>query len=200
MIRVIFAAIGLLLTLSPAPIQAADNGVSPCPTRTETPNDQLELSRSAPSTQLKLGSQAEIPEIGCKRSFTYRGETYPVDSYYKQDGEKLRPFIQSVPSSVEELNSYQRNMNNATIAAYTSGVGLLVMFTSLLMATRFDTGSATMWRAIGLYGGGGLLVGSLAYSVIVISANENHLTNAVDEYNKVNPEQRIELQVTTEIF
>lgn len=156
---------------------------------------------SAPNAPPQLARKKKTDPFGCKREFKYKEEVYPIDSYHQQDAEKLRPVIDTVPSAVSELNTYQSNRRAARTAAYFGTFGILIMIGGLLLSNSFESEEdANTIRTLSLFGGLGISAGSFIYSFSVLNANESHLDQAVRKYNHQNPRTPVELQFSTGIL
>jgi len=149
-----------------------------------------------PSTPPQLGPSLKVRYFSCNRQFLHQGNLNLIDSYHRQDGEKLRSVINDVPEAVSELNIYQRNRRRVMTAAYVSSIGLLVFLISQVIPADGDQGIKNIRRNM-TYGGPAISLGSIIYSFTLIKRNETHLDNAVNNYNAARPEDPIKLQFST---
>ena len=125
--------------------------------------------------------------LHCERQYEYRRKRLSCDSPLGNDGEGLRPLLDSVPDARAELNLYQDNRRSIEKLAYTGMAGLLV---SVLGPRLFeDRGSKNVTLSIGL----SLALGSFAFGRSRLSTNESHLDRAVQHFNRSNPGDPITL-------
>lgn len=170
---------------------------------------------SVPSAPPQLKNRTNIvPYEGCKRAFQYRGKLLPIDSYYRKDAENLRPIVQKVPAALAQLNTYQSSRRSVELTAYTGTAGLVLIAMSFLLPDLIfspssqptkedqDRASATSdtVKRIGWMSGAAITGFSALSAFVVLVGNENRIKNSVDAYNQAIPEDRIELQFTTEGF
>ncbi|MGE0614518.1 MAG: hypothetical protein AB7P04_02670 [Bacteriovoracia bacterium] len=148
----------------------------------------------------QIGKEVKVAAFGCKREFVHQEKTYPIDSFHKQDGERLRPVIQEVPSAVAQLNAYQRNRRAATTANYVGTIGIGVALVGLILGRQLSGDTAVVVRNISVLSGLAMTSGSLIYRFTILRSNENHLTQAVQNYNSARPNDSIQLQFSTEMF
>jgi hypothetical protein len=188
--------IGWTLAFGPA-VRAA------LPENCPPPGDFLQTSQSAPnSAQTNAPPQLEkakkIESIGCQRTYDQTGHPASIDSFHRQDAEKLREVIRDVPDAVSELNTYQKNRRSIQNAAYVGTVGALLILAGIIASNQAtDPAQKKTYRYGGLIGGLSILGGTLVYSVGVLRGNEEHLNNAVRSYNQTHPEKPIALQFST---
>lgn len=155
---------------------------------------------TSPETPLQLTPKVVKRDPVCKRLFLFKGKLDTVDSYNRQDGEKLRPILSDTPAALAELDEYQANRRKVRISAYMGTAGLLIALGSVILSNQFDTATRNTVRNIGLISGLSIGVGFTVYSLAVLRTNEAHLQKAVDRYNEANPSQNLELRFTTGIL
>lgn len=177
---------------------AAKSKPSEQKTATAKPSSGIPRRPEAPP-QLKTQTNVR-PFGGCKRAFTYRGKRYAIDSNYRQDGERLRPIIRSVPAAVSELDLYQKNRQSAKLGAYLGTIGLVTALATVLFVGELAPEYQRPVRAIGIFGGLGLAGTGFIYSFGIMRSNERHLSRAVENYNSVRSRDPIELQFSTGIL
>jgi hypothetical protein len=208
----VFSKIGVLVLLPglalPAPhAWAVDEPSQPRPQPSASPTQRLGTQRlgkelkeipQRPSAPPLLQTEGPADTFKCERTFVYRGKPLICDSYMRQDAERLRPILSSVPTAVAELDSYQRNRRKVTTLAYVASAGLVLLLGSRLLP-QSSSNSLITPRNIGLYGGMGLAAGSVLYGLSFLRTNEAHLGNAVEYYNRAHPRDPIELQFSTGI-
>lgn len=157
-------------------------------------------SHRTPQKPPQFDLQSDVEMVGCQRSFTWKNEVLPVDSYLTLDGEGLKVAVAEVPSAVAELEAYQKNRRFAQTAAYVGSFGLSVAVLGILLRKVMHNSTGDTLRDVGVIGGVGLTVGSIAFSYSILSTNEGHLYRAVDDHNQAKPQQPIELQFSTGIL
>ncbi|MEK6705567.1 MAG: hypothetical protein AABZ06_07245 [Bdellovibrionota bacterium] len=144
-----------------------------------------------PTVPAQLPAPVTMDIFTCERRFLYHGKELNCDSNVRQDGERLRPIISSVPDAVAELDAYQRNKQRIRIAAYAGTLGLATAIGGFFI---YKQESHPLVIA-----GAGVATGSLIYGLTTLRHNETHLINAVNIYNNHHPGDVIELQFTAEI-
>ena len=155
---------------------------------------------SQPSSSLLTGPKTIPKTYGCRRAFLYRGKLRPVDSFNRQDGEKLRPVLSSVPDSVKDLDTYQHNRRKVQVGAYLGTAGLLIAIGSFILSNQYQGGTQQHVRAIGVIGGLTIGIGSTIYSLAILRTNESYLQRAADKYNRAKPDDPLVLQFSTGIL
>ncbi|MBN23016.1 MAG: hypothetical protein CL678_17155 [Bdellovibrionaceae bacterium] len=154
-----------------------------------------------PTAPKLLAQEIDVETPGCIRSFEYDGEIKQLDSFHKQDGERLRKYISSSPTAIELLDTYQKNRRKAIVAAYTGTAGLLIILSGLLAQNFLSKQSdKDAVRVYTLYGGSLVALGGFSYSYLILRKNENHLKEAVHHYNNSGATEKIKLQLNTGIF
>ncbi len=152
----------------------------------------------APNAPPALGRQPPaVKSFSCQRQYLYRGNRLDCDSNLHRDGENLRPLIADVPAAIAELDQYQRNQKSLKKLAYIGTLGLVMFSVGMLLKDRAEGNNKIVIRNLVAYPGLALIGGSFLYGLTVLSTNEDHLTRAVDHYNQIHPEDRIELQFST---
>jgi hypothetical protein len=158
-----------------------------------------------PTAPPSLYQQAPPDSFRCERIFVHRKKALDCDSNVQQDGERLRPVLQSTPAAIRELDLYQRNRHSLRNVAYMVSAGVAVTLASVLFvkltgdhSIRYN-GQSLKPVAYGIFAGLGFAVGSFIYGVSLSKTNESHLGNAVQEYNKTHSTTPIELQFSTGI-
>jgi len=153
--------------------------------------------KSAPTTPFIQKPKTPGQPLGCKRLFSLGNKLFVIDSYNYQDAERLRPFIESVPEALEELNQYQKNRRAVKMSAYAGTAGLILFLGSAILSNEFSGSTQKTIRTLGLISGLGVGLGFTAYSLITLRTNESHLEKAVNYYNQKNPEKAITLHFST---
>ena len=158
-----------------------------------------EVAPTSPNAPGSFSVPTQIKDLGCERVFKQEEKLVSVDSYYRRDGEHLRPYLEDLPEATHQLNIYQSRRHSAKIAAYTGTLGIAIFVASIFLKNRYDEGEVlhTTFKHVGLFGGLGLAAGSFAYSFGVLQTNEKHLNNAVKIYNDAHPDNPIEVEVST---
>jgi len=154
--------------------------------------DKLGVQASAQPTDEKV--------MGCDREFKPEPRLKPqsIDSFHRRDAEKLRQYVSDIPEARSELDLYQRNRRKVQKAAYVGTAGAMILLTGLILSAQTESPSRkNNYRAIGIFGGGGLIAGSMVWGLSLLRSNEEHLINAVNIHNEKNPNKPIELQFTT---
>jgi len=151
-------------------------------------------------TPSQLGVHNPQKAFGCKRAFLYQNQLYPLDSKHQNDAEKLRPIISSMPTAIEQLNSYQNNQLRVKNATYLGSIGIGLTLAGLLTQTILSNSTGDSIQKATLYGGLGLALGSTAYSIYIIKTNDSFLNRAVDNFNSNNQNNTIELRIKTEAW
>ena len=184
---------------------------APLPAQLPSPmGDEMQIP-STPSAPPGL-VQKRAPSIAhCERYFLYQGKKIECDSNLGSDGEVLRPLMKDVPSAVSELDTYQHNRWVARNLAYLGTAGLIVLIAGAMFgrekyidtSTNINSGKeGDRLNLLGrylYYGGAGVAGGSGIYGFSLVRSNEAHIGNAVENYNRVNPDNLIELQFSTGI-
>lgn len=158
----------------------------------------------APSAPPRLSRRISVRTFGCDRQFLYRDSLLPIDSYSRQDGERLRPYLEPVPEALAALDVYQSTQRKARISSYVGTAGLVLAVGAFVVGNQFknpdDSVSTTglAVRTIGAISGLGIAVGGFFYSKGLLSTNEANLGRAVELYNRARPKDMIELQFSTE--
>jgi hypothetical protein len=136
----------------------------------------------------------------CERQFLYKGMTFGCDSYVQRDAERLRLIVADVPDSTQEIDIYQRNRKSVRTAAYIGTLGLVVLIAGLFLSRGFTDqngnidGLGKSLRFGTAVGGVGLIGGAVVTGYVALHNNENHIDNAVADFNKVHPSTPITLQ------
>jgi len=138
------------------------------------------------------------PESTCVRSYIYRNRSFSVDSSRKMDGEGLRQVLTKNPDAEALLNDYQGRLRASYIPAYTATLGAAMAIAGPLYAGTIkslegqsDTRALIMWPGIAL------LVGSYLYGQYALWRKEKTLENAVETYNHaVSDTDRIRVELT----
>ena len=173
--------IALLLTLSHLGSVAASAADAPRTSSFELEERQIpQKPRKPPPVHQKI--PMNIPH--CERIMLYQGKNQEIDSDLGNDAEHLKRLVQDVPSAVAELDAYQENRRKVKLAAYIGSAGLILAGAGLIAGS--NKGLA--------YGGALLTAGSFGFGLGLLQSNENHLKNAVQNYNSAHPEKPIEFQ------
>ncbi len=181
--------------------QAAETPrVAPSPEASPRDRYQREIREipKRPSAPPFLQTEGPSEIFKCERVMIYRGKPLSCDSYMRQDAERLRPILSSVPPAINELNLYQANRRKVTTLAYVASAGLVLALASRLIP-QSPEGTLVSARDVTLIGGLGVAGGSLLYGLSFLRTNETHLGNAVEYYNRAHPRDPIELQFSTGI-
>ena len=118
-----------------------------------------------PSTPPPIAQPAPSNPFSCQRTFIYQGKALGCDSNVQQDGEKLRPILENVPTALSELNLYQRNRRKLRETAYITSAGLGVMLAGFLLSRpAFEEKSITRGGFLAL-GGAAVALGGTAYTL-----------------------------------
>ncbi|MBY0470044.1 hypothetical protein K2X30_02675 [bacterium] len=130
----------------------------------------------------------------CNREFLYRGNVLKCDSDRAADGAGLRPILSPVPNAISELDAYQKSRNSAKIFGYTGTLGVAAVAGGWIAGHQIqgDRGIIVRNTVAGI--GVLLLVGSLLGGLILLNISENHLYDAVKNYNTAKPNDPIELR------
>lgn len=188
--------------------------VSVCPPAyAETETSIIEATgitpESIPAGPQKPTPPAAIPQprapepFRCERKFVYQGKVFDCDSNVQRDAERLRPLMTDVPAALADLDTYQRNRQNVRDAAYVGSVGLFLVIAGLLASRTFTdtngnlTNTGTQVRSYSAFGGGGLVILSVAYGWATLYRNESYVDDAVKLHNEAHPNTPIQLQLGT---
>lgn len=159
---------------------------------------QIPKKPSAPPLQ-KVRKAKPIPH--CERFFVYQGRQLECDSNVGRDAERLRPFVETVPEAMAELDLYQENRKKMRYAAYLGTFSLLTIVAGILVSRPpIDENSGAIRPGgflilLGLVGG----VNATIWGFTASTSNERHIGNAVNYYNAAHPDRPIELQFSTQI-
>jgi hypothetical protein len=211
-----FLALGLLLpgiafsasppvsdpleTCDPSPYQM-EEGALAGPSDSDPQRGRRDVRlESSPSYAQVVGPKSVPIMYGCKRTFLYRGKRRPTDSYNRQDGEKLRPVLSTVPEAIQDLETYQKNRRRISTGAYIGTAGLVMAIGGLIASYQFTGDTKRQIRTIGLLGGLSIGVGSAIYSLAILRTNESYLQRAAEKYNRTRPDDPIVLQFSTGIL
>lgn len=152
---------------------------------------------AAPTAPPRLEVPTPKDGFECPRKLIYEGREISCDSYLKEDGERLRPIVSSVPESVKELNQYQDTKRNIHNAAYVGTVGLVMIIAGVIAPKFIDMGDRVLVRNRLAIPGAMIMFGSLGVSLYLLHDNEKHIGNAVKYFNQANPENPIQLLFST---
>jgi len=144
-----------------------------------------------------LRKPKDITPLGCDRPFLYRGEVYSTDPPQIQDASTLKYFVQSVPEANSILDEYQSVRSKSKISAYTGTFGLLMFLLSNPVAKQFSAANQDSVRGALRIGGISIATGGFFYSFMLLRSNEKLIPKAVDAYNRVKPNDPVELQFST---
>ncbi len=128
----------------------------------------------------------------CQRLYVYEGKTYSCDSNLRSDGEKLRPILEQNPDAANLLDTYQASQQSLKTTAYVGTAGLL-----LLIAGAVSGSPNGFLRGSLLFGGLIVMEESFRYGYLERERNEAILGNAVQTYNRANPDKTIQLKFST---
>ncbi len=162
-----------------------------------------EAASVGPSAPPSLSRKAPPEAYQCNRTAIYRGKVIPVDSNVGQDGEGLRAILKTVPESVVELDTYQRNRRRVQASAYIATLGVVTGLASWIIGSNMRdengvrTNSGRSIRNIGAITGVAIAGTSAIFAFSVLHTNEAHLGQAVQLHNRGKPEDQIQLQFTT---
>ena len=179
-----WTCIGLLIT---APAMGAESAAEPAYPEAPLP--------TAPSAPPQLGSTNKIPSIGCRREFTLGGKAYQLDSWNREDGERLRPHLAGLPEALSELDHYQETPPKLRKAAFITTAGLLLVVTGLILRSSTGARSGTSIGNLTGVAGIGIAAGGVAYGLTLLTSNESHLERAVEIHNQAHPARPIEIVV-----
>ena len=126
--------------------------------------------------------------LRCERQIIYRGKKVACDSPSTRDGEGLRMLFADTPEALAQLNQYQETRRSLTSTAYFGMAGLLIA----ALGPRFasNSGNRTIWIGSGLT----LTLASFAYGKAKLNANEDHLDQAIETFNRTHPGDPMELK------
>jgi len=144
-----------------------------------------------------LRKPKDIIPLGCDRPFLYRGEVYSTDPPQIQDASTLKYFVQTVPEANSILDDYQSVRNKSKISAYTGTFGVVMFLFSNTIAKQFSAANQDSVRGALRVGGLSIATGGFFYSFMLLRSNEKLIPQAVDAYNKVKPNDPVELQFST---
>jgi hypothetical protein len=120
----------------------------------------------------------------CSRLAIINYQEVLVDTNSTQKGEGLRYYLEKDPNALAHLERYQEGTQiqwqNALLG--TAGTGLLIAG----VLNNSDGNRANNTKKQLLVGGATLIAVNFLVARTLEAANENHLKNAVDEYNKRN--------------
>lgn len=189
--RWIFLAEIILLFLLPA---AQAEGPVPCSVNTPTPIHNPKAVEHGPQEPDAIAKPILVVPLGCERPFTYRGQTYSVDTPQAQDASALKGVIQSVPEANKLLEQYQNNRNKSKISAYTGTAGILIFAFSNLIALNFEPKDRPSAKKALQIGGASIAAGGFIFSFALLRTNELLIPKAVDQYNQAKPNDPVELK------
>jgi hypothetical protein len=184
-------ALAIFLIFLVAPLSVAQAAPDPDPFVDTVPADSEKLPKT-PTAPPALFNRAAPQTFQCQRSYTYEGKTYSCDSNLRTDGEKLRPLLEQTPDSIAMLDQYQRNQQALKTTAFVGSAGLL-----LLIAGAVSGSPNGFVRGSMLIGGLIIMEESFRYGYLERERNEAMLGNAVQTYNKANPDKTIQLKFST---
>jgi hypothetical protein len=185
------AILAIFLIFLVAPLSVAQAAPDPDPFPTQTPTDSEKIP-TAPSAPPALFNRAPPQTFQCQRSYTFEGKNYSCDSNLRSDGEKLRPLLEQTPDAVAQLDEYQRSQQALKTTAYVGTAGLI-----LLIAGAVSGSPNGFVRGSMLIGGLIIMEESFRYGYLERERNEAMLGNAVQTYNKANPDKTIQLKFST---
>lgn len=155
---------------------------------------------SAPTAPPQLGAQREPKDwktYRCSRYFLYQGKAIECDSDLGRDGESLRPILAKTPEALAKLDSYQNTRKNVQNLRYLSALGLAMMGTGFILSKTMDSDNKVAVRNILVTSGLAISAGTFIWGLTLIRQNESKLTEATEIYNRANPKDPLEIQVTT---
>jgi hypothetical protein len=127
----------------------------------------------------------------------YQGRTLPCDSALRRDGESLRSILEAHPDALAELDLYQKGRRNVRHTAITGTAGLVFALLGETIANLLiDESRPTARKDVGSvlrYGGAGITLGSVAFGISYLKANEDHLNRAIMKYNAAEPKRPIQI-------
>ena len=144
-----------------------------------------------------LRKPKDVIPLGCDRPFLYRGEVYSTDPPQIQDASTLKYFVQTVPEANSILDDYQSVRNKSKISAYTGTFGVVMFLFSNTIANQFSAANRDSVRNSIRLGGLTIATTGFFYSFMLLRSNEKMIPKAVDAYNKVKPNDPVELQFST---
>ncbi len=169
----------------------------------------LNVAFAAPNTpstpQVELAKKAPENPFRCDRLIRFKGRTLPCDSALRRDGESLRSIFEKTPTALDELDSYQSGRTAIKYSAYTGTAGLVLtlasgFFSNLLISDPDETRSAERSelakkiRMAGL----GITVGGVVYGYSHLRSNEDHLRQAILNFNTAHPDHPVEILFKSE--
>jgi hypothetical protein len=138
---------------------------------------------------IPLGPKSTPQDIlRCERKILVDGKALPCDSPIASDGEGLRMLISDTPEALSSLDLYQANRRSLLNTAYAGMFGLMIA----AFAPRLSSDPST--RNLWVGGGLALTFGTFAIGKARLRANEAHLDEAIQSYNRVHPDRPIELR------
>ncbi len=150
-------------------------------------NSLLAVALSAPVIP-QLGPTTTPKDIlKCERQFVYRNKVLACDSPIAADGEGLRMLLSSTPEALASLDRYQQNRRSMVNTAYFGMAGLMIA----AFAPRWASNPSE--RSLWIGGGLSLTLGSYIYGRSRLRANESYLDQAIDQFNRTNPNDPIRL-------
>lgn len=174
--------------------QAADVTVPSPSTTMGLPQSSIQysLTNPAPSAPPSLFTKPAPNTFQCLRMYTYQGKTYSCDSNLRSDGEKLRPMLEESPEAANLLDKYQASQQSLKTTAYVGTAGLI-----LLIAGAVSGSPNAFLRGSLLFGGLIVMEESFRYGYLERQRNEAVLGDAVQTYNRANPDKTIQLKFST---
>lgn len=191
-----YGSVTLLLLLLHFSVQSQAAQLLNLDLRNELEAAQIPTQPSAPPKLAPL-TRPNIPQ--CERYFLYQGQRMECDSNVSRDANRLRPILEQVPESLDELNRYQERQKNLLSSAYFGSVGLLAMLIGAALRNHVDETGGIRLSGVILIGGLVITGNSIVYAFSMNKANEIHLQNSVKTFNQAKPEQPIVLEFSSPI-
>lgn len=152
-----------------------------------------------PNAPPQLARKYDIEAFGCKRQYTLAGHYMPLDSFHRQDAEKLRPIVSDIPDAINSLNAYQDNKRTLKTLGYVGTAGIVIAVAGAFLAGEIDTYEgdphrpSPIVRYSPMFAGIGIVVGTILYGLIRLDSNEDNLADTVKYYNEAHPSQPVKL-------
>ncbi len=150
---------------------------------------------SVPEDPKQLSHPPKMNRFVCQRTFLHRGDIQNVDTPESRDAGGLLKVVKGVPEAESAIADYQRRRRHAGISAFTGTLGFGMFFLAGFLAGKISPSTQDQLRPKLKLAGAAIALGGFAYSFTLVRTNESRIENAVDAYNKANPQDLIELQV-----
>ncbi len=139
-------------------------------------------------------------ESGCRRSFTYQRQDYPLDSGRRQDGEGLKKILVSNPEAYRLLTQYQSGAATNPVPAYIGSLGILTLIAASFAPAQLSTDYHNQKLIRYGFAATGIITVGLAYFLHQwgLKKNELELVRAVETFNQGQlPVKQVHLNLNT---